>query len=91
MFTVNWLGSRDDTIFAESIFHPPVLFLFSFCFLCGKTHLSLARVSSYIKEFVHGDFGRTKPNIGSLLNRTADILELDVEVSHLLRVFPGNE
>ncbi|KAJ7422947.1 putative tRNA pseudouridine synthase Pus10 [Willisornis vidua] len=36
-------------------------------------------ISSYIKEFVHGDFGRTKPNIGSLLNRTADILELDVE------------
>lgn len=34
---------------------------------------------SYIKEFVHGDFGRTKPNIGSLMNVTADILELDVE------------
>ncbi|KAK2523114.1 Pus10 [Columba livia] len=44
-----------------------------------KIPLSLACISSYIKEFVHGDFGRTKPNIGSLLNRTADILELDVE------------
>ncbi|NXC17427.1 PUS10 synthase, partial [Corythaeola cristata] len=37
------------------------------------------QAGTYIKEFVHGDFGRTKPNIGSLLNRTADILELDVE------------
>ncbi|KAM5227610.1 LOW QUALITY PROTEIN: tRNA pseudouridine synthase Pus10 [Ctenodactylus gundi] len=34
---------------------------------------------SYIKEFVHGDFGRTKPNIGALMSMTADILELDVE------------
>uniref|UniRef100_A0A8C9NK18 tRNA pseudouridine synthase Pus10 n=1 Tax=Serinus canaria TaxID=9135 RepID=A0A8C9NK18_SERCA len=38
-----------------------------------------SQAGTYIKEFVHGDFGRTKPNIGSLLNRTADILELDVE------------
>ncbi|XP_071438297.1 tRNA pseudouridine synthase Pus10 isoform X2 [Pithys albifrons albifrons] len=37
------------------------------------------QAGTYIKEFVHGDFGRTKPNIGSLLKRTADILELDVE------------
>uniref|UniRef100_A0A8C2YEA0 tRNA pseudouridine synthase Pus10 n=1 Tax=Coturnix japonica TaxID=93934 RepID=A0A8C2YEA0_COTJA len=37
------------------------------------------QAGTYIKEFVHGDFGRTKPNIGSLLNRTTDILELDVE------------
>lgn len=53
-------------------------------------YVSLASISSYIKEFVHGDFGRTKPNIGSLLNRTADILELDVEVSCLLFILPGN-
>ncbi|XP_019372178.1 PREDICTED: putative tRNA pseudouridine synthase Pus10 isoform X2 [Gavialis gangeticus] len=37
------------------------------------------QAGTYIKEFVHGDFGRTKPNIGSLMNTTADILELDVE------------
>ncbi|XP_029424863.1 putative tRNA pseudouridine synthase Pus10 isoform X4 [Nannospalax galili] len=37
------------------------------------------QAGTYIKEFVHGDFGRTKPNIGSLMNVTADILELDVE------------
>ena len=35
---------------------------------------------SYIKEFVHGDFGRTKPNLGQLLNTESDILQLDVEV-----------
>ncbi|XP_053568618.1 LOW QUALITY PROTEIN: tRNA pseudouridine synthase Pus10 [Bombina bombina] len=33
----------------------------------------------YIKEFAHGDFGRTNPNIGSIMKTTADILELDVE------------
>ncbi|XP_005525571.1 PREDICTED: putative tRNA pseudouridine synthase Pus10 [Pseudopodoces humilis] len=43
-----------------------------------RLHLK-TQAGTYIKEFVHGDFGRTKPNIGALLNRTADILELDVE------------
>ena len=33
---------------------------------------------TYIKEFVHGDLGRTQPNIGSLLRCDADILQLDV-------------
>uniref|UniRef100_H3CCH7 tRNA pseudouridine synthase Pus10 n=1 Tax=Tetraodon nigroviridis TaxID=99883 RepID=H3CCH7_TETNG len=33
----------------------------------------------YIKEFVHGDFGRTKPNMCELLGTHTDILELDVE------------
>ncbi|KAB1266822.1 putative tRNA pseudouridine synthase Pus10 [Camelus dromedarius] len=37
------------------------------------------QAGTYIKEFVHGDFGRTRPNIGSLMDVTADILELDVE------------
>ncbi|NWR80206.1 PUS10 synthase, partial [Centropus unirufus] len=37
------------------------------------------QAGTYIKEFVHGDFGRTMPNIGFLMNRTTDILELDVE------------
>ncbi|XP_055495872.1 putative tRNA pseudouridine synthase Pus10 isoform X2 [Leucoraja erinacea] len=36
------------------------------------------QAGSYVKEFVHGDFGRTKPNLGTLMNTTADILELDV-------------
>ena len=33
---------------------------------------------TYIKEFVHGDFGRTYPCIASLLGCDADILQLDV-------------
>ena len=36
--------------------------------------------SRYIKEFVHGDFGRTKPNLTELLSVDCDILELDVQV-----------
>ena len=37
----------------------------------------------YIKEFVHGDFRRTNPSLGTLLGTEVDILELDVEVSNL--------
>uniref|UniRef100_A0A8C6SL11 tRNA pseudouridine synthase Pus10 n=1 Tax=Neogobius melanostomus TaxID=47308 RepID=A0A8C6SL11_9GOBI len=37
------------------------------------------QAGTYIKEFVHGDFGRTKPNMCELLQTEADILELDVE------------
>lgn len=33
---------------------------------------------TYVKEFVHGDLGRTSPSVGSLLGCDADILELDV-------------
>lgn len=38
----------------------------------------LASAGTYIKEFVHGDLGRTLPNIGSLTNNSADIFQLDV-------------
>lgn len=38
----------------------------------------LASAGTYIKEFVHGDLGRTTPSIGSLLDSEADILQLDV-------------
>nr|XP_015832595.2 putative tRNA pseudouridine synthase Pus10 [Nothobranchius furzeri]XP_015832597.2 putative tRNA pseudouridine synthase Pus10 [Nothobranchius furzeri]XP_015832598.2 putative tRNA pseudouridine synthase Pus10 [Nothobranchius furzeri]XP_015832599.2 putative tRNA pseudouridine synthase Pus10 [Nothobranchius furzeri] len=37
------------------------------------------QAGTYIKEFVHGDFGRTKPNLCQLLKTDVDILELDVE------------
>ncbi|KAM9792217.1 tRNA pseudouridine synthase Pus10 [Neosynchiropus ocellatus] len=37
------------------------------------------QAGTYVKEFVHGDFGRTKPNLCELLQTDADILELDVE------------
>eukprot|EP00002_Diphylleia_rotans_P015144 TRINITY_DN2934_c0_g1_i12.p1 TRINITY_DN2934_c0_g1~~TRINITY_DN2934_c0_g1_i12.p1 ORF type:complete len:182 (+),score=46.03 TRINITY_DN2934_c0_g1_i12:1533-2078(+) len=36
------------------------------------------QAGTYVKEFVHGDLGRTQPNIGSLLGCDADILQLDV-------------
>lgn len=36
------------------------------------------QAGTYIKEFVHGDLGRTYPNIGSLLGCVAEILQLDV-------------
>ncbi|CAI4230838.1 unnamed protein product [Auanema sp. JU1783] len=49
-------------------------------------HHFLARLETqagtYIKEFVHGDFGRTQPSLADLLkvqNGEVDILELDVE------------
>lgn len=34
---------------------------------------------TYVKEFCHGDCGRTKPSISSLLGCTVDIVELDCE------------
>uniref|UniRef100_A0A4W3GLD0 tRNA pseudouridine(55) synthase n=1 Tax=Callorhinchus milii TaxID=7868 RepID=A0A4W3GLD0_CALMI len=43
------------------------------------------QAGTYIKEFVHGDFGRTKPNLGILMKTTVDILELDVEVRDVPR------
>ena len=34
---------------------------------------------TYVKEFVHGDFSRTVPSLGSILGCSTDILALDVE------------
>ena len=36
------------------------------------------QAGTYIKEFVHGDFGRTMPSLGNLLGTECDILQLDV-------------
>ncbi|KAL3340759.1 hypothetical protein AABB24_029071 [Solanum stoloniferum] len=36
------------------------------------------QAGTYIKEFVHGDFGRTQPSIGSILGCRTEILQLDV-------------
>jgi tRNA U54 and U55 pseudouridine synthase Pus10 len=33
---------------------------------------------TYVKEFVHGDFARTVPSLGTILGCKADILSLDV-------------
>jgi hypothetical protein len=39
------------------------------------------QAGTYIKEFVHGDFGRTQPSLGQLLGGVqVDILALDVQV-----------
>jgi tRNA pseudouridine synthase 10 len=37
-----------------------------------------AQAGTYVKEFVHGDFGRTSPSVCEILQREADILQLDV-------------
>lgn len=42
-----------------------------------RLHLRTS-AGTYVKEFVHGDLGRTRPNVGELLDCKADILELDV-------------
>ena len=42
------------------------------------------QAGTYIKEFVHSDFGRTKPSLGVLLSgREVDILSLDVTAVQL--------
>jgi tRNA pseudouridine synthase 10 len=39
----------------------------------------VAQAGTYIKEFCHGDFGRTAPNVGQLLGGIeVQIQELDV-------------
>lgn len=42
-----------------------------------KVHMR-TEAGTYIKELVHGDFGRTQPNLSGLLGRPVDILALDV-------------
>jgi tRNA pseudouridine synthase 10 len=37
-----------------------------------------AQAGTYIKEFIHGDLGRTKPSFGDLMKRSVDIMQLDV-------------
>jgi len=36
------------------------------------------QAGTYVKEFVHGDFGRTKPSLCDFLNVEVDIVALDV-------------
>eukprot|EP00397_Hematodinium_sp_SG-2012_P026187 GEMP01027417.1.p1 GENE.GEMP01027417.1~~GEMP01027417.1.p1 ORF type:complete len:416 (+),score=94.54 GEMP01027417.1:83-1330(+) len=38
-----------------------------------------ASAGMYIKEFIHGDFGRTRPSVSELLKCECDIIQLDVE------------
>ena len=45
----------------------------------------MLQAGTYIKEFVHGDEGRTVPNLGTLLGcaEPAKILQLDVLNVHM--------
>ncbi|GFS17072.1 tRNA pseudouridine synthase Pus10 [Elysia marginata] len=43
-----------------------------------QLHLN-TQAGTYIKEFVHSDFGRTTPSLGELLGAECDIINLDVE------------
>mmetsp|Transcript_3199 Transcript_3199/g.11582 ORF Transcript_3199/g.11582 Transcript_3199/m.11582 type:complete len:335 (-) Transcript_3199:1688-2692(-) len=53
----------------------------------GQSQYAILRVcteaGTYVKEWVHGDRGRTRPSLGELLNCEADILQLDVEKVHM--------
>lgn len=48
-------------------------------FFFFQLHLT-TQAGTYIKEFVHGDLGRTVPNLGEILGCEVDIIALDVEV-----------
>lgn len=57
-----------------------------FIFSCaGSTVFKInlkTEAGTYIKEFVHGDFGRTQPNLSAILGDIPiDVLALDVTVS----------
>ncbi|KFD46472.1 hypothetical protein M514_12645 [Trichuris suis] len=47
--------------------------------LCDFFILITTEAGTYIKEFVHGDFGRTVPNVSDFLGVAVDLLELDVQ------------
>lgn len=51
------------------------LFIYQVLFLFIKF-----KYSRYVKEFVHGDLGRTTPSLCTILEKECDIIELDVEV-----------
>lgn len=41
------------------------------------------QAGTYVKEFVHGDLGRTVPNVSQILGLETDIKLLDVEVCEI--------
>lgn len=64
------LATRERTVYSM---HSEVVDSHRFkLYLCSQA-------GTYIKEFVHSDFGRTKPSLGEVLSgRKVDILSLDV-------------
>jgi len=51
-----------------------------------KLHIK-TEAGTYVKEFVHGDRGRTTPNLCTILGCQTDILALDVEVNIFMQFF----
>lgn len=53
----------------------------------GKNNLFeldvVTQAGTYVKEFVHGDLGRTKPSLSDIIGGDVDILALDVLDIHL--------
>ena len=49
------------------------------------------QAGTYVKEFVHGDFGRTSPNLCSILKCDVDIVALDVEVVYISKILFGSD
>lgn len=43
----------------------------------------MPQAGAYVKEFCHGDLGRTHPNLGTLLGCRTEILQLDVVAVHM--------
>ena len=50
------------------------------CYIMCTLQVNSLTDCGYIKEFVHGDFGRTQPNLSTLLKADCDIITLDVNV-----------
>ena len=61
------MNLKDDAILENDTSY---LFKLSLCTQAG----------TYVKEFVHGDFGRTSPSLCSIIECDVDIIALDVEV-----------
>lgn len=69
------LHRRPNAIRKRSVYFMEVTPLTS-----GQFKLRLStQAGTYVKEFVHGDFDRTIPNLTSILGTEIDILALDVE------------
>lgn len=75
------LATRERSIFRLEICKPETNHPKAFV-------LKLAtQAGTYVKEFVHGDFGRTSPSLRDLLGCDVDILALDVMVILLIRSY----
>ena len=70
--------------FIKKKFSPllPGLLVFIIIILCIIVLQVMVRTEAgtYVKELVHGDLGRTVPNLSSILGCEVDILALDVMV-----------